>query len=326
MALERRRSQRRQVREKPINKCRIYCRRLSAFLFSHLGLTSLVICYTIVGAIAFNRLEINNEEELVLKMNKESQNVVLRLWGVTVAFNILHKQNWTKSVEDEIRIYQGKLVEAVKGGYDAQENGRNQWSLPGAFLYCLTVITTIGYGNIAPKTTYGKIVTILYAIVGIPLMFLYLTNIGNGLAKGFKYVYVKLCGKNKRLIEYRETDQPKGRKSGNIITVPVHWCFFVIGIYICGGGALFSAWEKWSFLDGVYFCFITLSTIGFGDLVPGDSVVTDSGSQGKLVICSIYVLGGMALIAMCFNLVQEEVVHKIKNLGKRLGIISNENE
>ncbi|XP_023224156.1 uncharacterized protein LOC111625280 [Centruroides sculpturatus] len=144
MALERRRSQRRQVREKPINKCRIYCRRLSAFLFSHLGLTSLVICYTIVGAIAFNRLEINNEEELVLKMNKESQNVVLRLWGVTVAFNILHKQNWTKSVEDEIRIYQGKLVEAVKGGYDAQENGRNQWSLPGAFLYCLTVITTIG--------------------------------------------------------------------------------------------------------------------------------------------------------------------------------------
>ncbi|KAH7960855.1 hypothetical protein HPB49_024014 [Dermacentor silvarum] len=49
------------------------------------------------------------------------------------------------------------------------------------------------YGNIAPKTNWGKIVTILYAIVGIPLMLLYLTNIGDILAKAFKYVYRRLC-------------------------------------------------------------------------------------------------------------------------------------
>lgn len=36
-------------------------------------------------------------------------------------------------------------------------------------------------------------VTILYAIVGIPLMLLYLTNIGGILAKAFKYVYGRLC-------------------------------------------------------------------------------------------------------------------------------------
>ncbi|KAH7957561.1 hypothetical protein HPB52_020141 [Rhipicephalus sanguineus] len=51
----------------------------------------------------------------------------------------------------------------------------------------------LGYGNIAPRTNWGKIVTILYAIVGIPLMLLYLTNIGDILAKAFRYVYGKLC-------------------------------------------------------------------------------------------------------------------------------------
>jgi potassium channel subfamily K member 18 len=38
-----------------------------------------------------------------------------------------------------------------------------------------------GYGNIAPSTDWGKIATIFYAIFGMPLFLLYLSNIGNEL-------------------------------------------------------------------------------------------------------------------------------------------------
>ena len=68
---------------------------------------------------------------------------------------------------------------------------------------------------------------------------------------------------------------------------------------------VFSAWEEWSFLDGAYFSFITLSTIGFGDLVPGSKVLEQG--QYKLVTCVLYLFFGLAVIAMSFNLVQEEV-------------------
>lgn len=88
---------------------------------------------------------------------------------------------------------------------------------------------------------------------------------------------------------------------------------------------------------------IYIGTIGFGDLVPGASVVGNSSSQEKLAICSLYLLAGiiltkqtcwnithfaiipkgMALLAMCFNLMQEEVIHKIRLIGKKLGIIND---
>lgn len=50
-----------------------------------------------------------------------------------------------------------------------------------------------GYGNIAPKTPWGKVVTILYAIVGIPLLLLCLSNIGDAMAHSFKFIYWKVC-------------------------------------------------------------------------------------------------------------------------------------
>lgn len=44
--------------------------------------------------------------------------------------------------------------------------------------------------------------------------------------------------------------------------VPIWLCVFLVIGYILGGAYLFSQWEKWSFLDSAYFCFITLTTIG----------------------------------------------------------------
>ena len=42
------------------------------------------------------------------------------------------------------------------------------------------------------------------------------------------------------------------------VAVPITMSLTVMLGYICGGAILFGEWEGWSFLNGFYFCFITL--------------------------------------------------------------------
>ncbi|XP_055533596.1 uncharacterized protein LOC129723416 isoform X2 [Wyeomyia smithii] len=110
--------------------------------------------------------------------------------------------------------------------------------------------------------------------------------------------------------------------SSIIRPVPIWLCVFLVVSYIIAGAFMFSKWENWSFLDSAYFCFITLTTIGFGDFVPAQGVKDDS--ELSIALCSLYLLFGIALLAMSFNLVQEEVISNVKSVARRLGILKEE--
>lgn len=51
-------------------------------------------------------------------------------------------------------------------------------------------------------------------------------------------------------------------------SIPVEWIFVLIVAYTFVGAGLFKLTEPWSLLEAFYFCFITMTTIGYGDFVP----------------------------------------------------------
>lgn len=78
---------------------------------------------------------------------------------------------------------------------------------------------------------------------------------------------------------------------------------------------MFSAWEDWSFSDSIYFSFITLSTIGFGDLSPTQSFtgVGDEAQFGDymiMVAATIYCSIGLAILSICLALIQEQIAKR----------------
>ena len=51
----------------------------------------------------------------------------------------------------------------------------------------------LGYGNIAPTTTSGKLQFIGYIVVGLPLMMYCLACIGDPMGNTLLYVYSRFC-------------------------------------------------------------------------------------------------------------------------------------
>lgn len=97
---------------------------------------------------------------------------------------------------------------------------------------------------------------------------------------------------------------------GLSILAPIFLCFSMMIVYIICGAIVLYKLENWPILDGIYFCFMALSTIGFGDFMPG----LRKDSSGTLWFCSVYIMLGMALTSMCFNVLYDEIMHRFRHV------------
>lgn len=97
--------------------------------------------------------------------------------------------------------------------------------------------------------------------------------------------------------------------------VPITIILLILLSYICLGTVIFSIWENWSVIDGAYFCFVTLSTIGFGDIIP---IKTFRGPELQLFACCAYLMLGLILVAMSFSLLETQLLWKCRRMAVRL--------
>lgn len=100
----------------------------------------------------------------------------------------------------------------------------------------------------------------------------------------------------------------------NETQVPVLVIVSILIVYISIGTAIFSVWENWSFVDGAYFCFVTISTIGFADLVPRK---TFQGPDLQLFACCTYLIVGLILVTMSFTLLESQLMWRCKRIAMR---------
>ena len=66
-------------------------------------------------------------------------------------------------------------------------------------------------------------------------------------------------------------------------------------VYIFCGAVMYKLWEDWTYLEAFYFVFVSISTIGFGDVLPEHPTY--------FLASFIYLLVGLSLVAMVINVI-----------------------
>ncbi len=269
-------------------------------------------------------------------------------------------------------------------------------------------IVVAGYGEIYPVTLSGKVVCVLYAMVGIPLMLLVILDVGDFLATLMSRAYIRIhtlykilrsntwspwkageragesshrtledgtfvfshnvvvrepldirlvlnsqadvrlkstqLQNNKEIFEKilarenllrkgpllrtlscPELDQLPPPPTGytiwdftglgdgmEMLDVPFVLILFIVFAYILFGGLILPLWEtEFKGFDPFYFCFITLTTIGFGDIVPNH--------PKYFMLTSLFIIIGMAIMSMAFKLCQARIVNFYRQFFKFIG-------
>uniref|UniRef100_K7FBV4 Potassium channel subfamily K member 16-like n=1 Tax=Pelodiscus sinensis TaxID=13735 RepID=K7FBV4_PELSI len=233
--------------------------------------------YLLLGAIVFRALEKNAE--------KEQKMAVIQMKEAFL-------QNFTRLTAADVEQFVKNLTEAVQRGVypvgNESQTELSNWDFSNSFFFVGTVVSTIGYGTLCPKTAAGQIFCVLFASFGIPLNIVFLHQVGKMLSL--------LCERLGRWL------YAKGMKKKKIKFLTLLF-FLVMGIlvFLCLPSFVFQVAEGWSYSEGVYFAFITLSTIGFGDYVVGKQPDRNYPPYYRSLV-AIWIIFGLAWIALLFNL------------------------
>ncbi|KAK7873201.1 hypothetical protein R5R35_006411 [Gryllus longicercus] len=231
--------------------------------------------YLATGGLVFAALEAPGEAA-----------VRARFLGARAAFLQRHPCVADEDLEELLQ----EAVRASNRGVSAARNasGEPNWSFGQALFFSSTVVTTIGYGHVTPLSKEGKLFCMAYAVLGIPLTLVLLSALAERLLVPATLLLQSLNARlghlyppfNIRLLHL-------GLVGGALVL-----CFVLLP------AAAFAALEPdWDFLDAVYYCFISLTTIGLGDYIPGDSPDQPYRPVYK-VATTVYLLAGLTFMML----------------------------
>lgn len=157
-------------------------------------------------------------------------------------------------------------------------------SYGGSLYYCTVSMLTIGLGDIVPVTPGAKVFALIFSLIGVIIMGLIIATIRlvvlSSAGPSIFWHYVErrrvpllksLEEKNVHLTTEESFHQMRLLRTkvkinqtnfSLLLSITVFLLFWLVG------AAIFHFTEEWGYFNSVYFCFLCLVTIGYGDFHP----------------------------------------------------------
>nr|CAD2184002.1 unnamed protein product [Meloidogyne enterolobii] len=303
-----------------------YARFHNQFGIRHVLLILLLVLYAIFGGIMFQAIERDNEIENVHTTTKIIDKLIIKIKNnISMIFFIQPTTKQSEKINEiivdgytEMLKIEGRYIGSVFHKYETLAlNNVLNWYFGSSVFYAMTLFTTIGYGTIACQTALGKFASIVYALFGIPMMLMVLGDVGQ-LILGF----LLYCRKSVReyyrrwllrayvsdiiieedieskIVEKNKLEEGEGEEEEEELSLSL--LLPIVAIYILFVSTIVSLldWSKdgklliggLGFGDAFYFSFLSLATIGLGDVMPYNLQYTP--------LLAFLFLAGLALLSL----------------------------
>ncbi|KAL7876153.1 hypothetical protein AOLI_G00111160 [Acnodon oligacanthus] len=239
-----------------------------SYAFSSLLITYLL--FILLGGAVFMALEQPEERALVAEVRE-----------LRASFLERHPCVEESGLDELLR----KVLSAGKRGVSEEDGEEDNFDFTSSLFFVTTFLTTTGYGTTIPLSDEGRVFCILYCLVGIPLTLLLLSCLTHALLPRVTHVPIRYLQLYWGLSHNRAALLYCG-----VLAVCTATLFFLLPAV-----ALCLLERDWSFLESLYYCFISLSTIGLGDYLPGRTH-SRAARQGLEFATSCYLVLGLVVL------------------------------
>ncbi|KAE9548623.1 hypothetical protein FO519_008168 [Halicephalobus sp. NKZ332] len=309
----------------------------SKILSPHLILVVTSVIYLVIGAWVFQKLEggpmQDAKDRQLEQIRVDSERYFTQVWEIIQEnkddIYSVDRQELIKKINHESSSRFGKYVDSVFAAYRHFRHGFEDdspaWDFLNAFIFTSTTLTSIGFGFVCPITFWGRLFLILYCLIGIPLTLVTVANIAKFISEIVFHVHYKLWGmwvkfKNRNKENAGSEEGSKGLFNDSedeqeildrvrLIRFPPIVVFMFAIVYGFFAAGLITLWEDWTYLESLYFTFIAILTVGFGDFRPAP--------ENMLTVITV-VMGGVTLTTMCMDVVGRMYLKEIHYLGRKL--------
>ncbi|RUS89147.1 hypothetical protein EGW08_003090, partial [Elysia chlorotica] len=166
--------------------CRVIFYYFVRTLTSAFGLAVINIIYLGAGAWIFWLIESPNEQSRSVDLQTQRKTAVDAFYKAVdkKAPAAPNKEKELAGINKALSEFEVHLAafyrkRTIIGTNTAINASAALWTEWGAVIYAYSVVTTIGWGNIVPGTLFGRMATIFYGFVGIPLVFTLSSEVGS---------------------------------------------------------------------------------------------------------------------------------------------------